>query len=229
MQHEAIYALYNNVERIIGNGASAVAKDKNGDVVSWDASAVATKEAELLAESKLGQLRYERNLLIGETDWWAMSDTATMTDAQKTYRQSLRDITKTYKSLDSKDITFEELKVFELLCNDLIENNEKLKTCLCPEAYSVVLPKDETENIYPTPEEKEKQLESQLESQVEILFVILESIEKNLNCCYELELKVEKNIGSGVEETKSDDTEKIGVSILFEPIEHLIEMIKSVC
>ena len=42
MQHEAIYALYNNVERIIGNGASAVAKDKNGDVVSWDASAVAT-------------------------------------------------------------------------------------------------------------------------------------------------------------------------------------------
>lgn len=100
MQHEAIYALYNNVERIIGNGASAVAKDKNGDVVSWDASAVATKEAELLAESKLGQLRYERNLLIAETDWWAMSDTATMTDAQKTYRQSLRDITKTYKSLD---------------------------------------------------------------------------------------------------------------------------------
>ena len=29
-----------------------------------------------------------------------MSDTATMTDAQKTYRQSLRDITKTYKSMD---------------------------------------------------------------------------------------------------------------------------------
>ena len=61
------------------------------------------------------------------------------------------------------------------------------------------------------------------------LIDILVSIEKNLKCCYELELKVEKNIGSGVEETKSDDTEKIGVSILFEPIEHLIEMIKSVC
>ena len=156
-------------------------------------------------------------------------------------------LNKTYKSLDSKDITFEELKVFELLCNDLIENNEKLKTCLCPEAYSVVLPKDETENIYPTPEEKEKQLESQVKKLIDIL----ENIEKNLKCCYNflredelLELKAEKNIGSGVEEsksgdtgnirfgveeTKSDDTEKIGVSILFEPIEHLIEMIKSVC
>ena len=100
MQHEAIYALYNNVERIIGNGASAVAKDKNGDVVSWDASAVATKEAELIAAVKLENLRVERNRLIAETDWWAMSDTATMTDAQKTYRQSLRDITKTYNSMD---------------------------------------------------------------------------------------------------------------------------------
>ena len=80
-----------------------------------------------------------------------------------------------------------------------------------------------------------------MKSQVKILIDILENIEKNLKCCYDflredelLELKVEKNIGSGAEETKSDDTEKIdtekiGVSILFEPIEHLIEMIKSVC
>ena len=100
MQHEAIYALYNNVKRIMGNGASAVAQDANGKIVSWDASAVATKEAELIAAVKLENLRVERNRLIAETDWWAMSDTATMTDAQKTYRQSLRDITKTYKSMD---------------------------------------------------------------------------------------------------------------------------------
>ena len=34
-----------------------------------------------------------------ETDWWASSD-LTMTAAQKKYRQDLRDITKTYSSLD---------------------------------------------------------------------------------------------------------------------------------
>ena len=100
MQHEAIYALYANVKSIIGEGSAAIARDDNGNVVSWDASAVATKEAELLANYNLEILRYERNLLLAETDWWAMSDTATITDAQKTYRQSLRDITKTYKSMD---------------------------------------------------------------------------------------------------------------------------------
>ena len=100
MQHEAIYALYANVKSIIGEGSAAIARDDNGNVVSWDASAVATKEAELLANYNLEILRYERNLLLAETDWWAMPDTATITDAQKTYRQSLRDITKTYKSMD---------------------------------------------------------------------------------------------------------------------------------
>ena len=47
----------------------------------------------------LEELREERNRLLGETDWWANSD-LTMTDAQKNYRQDLRDITKTYSSLD---------------------------------------------------------------------------------------------------------------------------------
>ena len=58
------------------------------------------KEAELIAAFKLQNLRDERNLLIAETDWWDMSDTPDMTDAQKKYRQDLRDITKTYSSLD---------------------------------------------------------------------------------------------------------------------------------
>jgi hypothetical protein len=44
-------------------------------------------------------LRVERNRKIAETDWWASSD-LTMTDAQKKYRQDLRDITKTATSLD---------------------------------------------------------------------------------------------------------------------------------
>ena len=45
------------------------------------------------------ELRAERDKLIAATDWWASSD-LTMTDAQKSYRQALRDITKDYDSLD---------------------------------------------------------------------------------------------------------------------------------
>ena len=99
MQHEAIYQLYDNVVSISGSGSDAVAKDADGKTVSWDASAVATKEAELLAAFNLDELRTERNRLIAETDWWDASDTPDMTDAQKKYRQDLRDITKTYSSL----------------------------------------------------------------------------------------------------------------------------------
>ena len=102
MQHDAIIALNSSIVRVVTKKATGqtIAYDDKGNEVSWDADAVATKEAELIAAQKLKNLRVERNLLIAETDWWAMSDTATMTDAQKTYRQSLRDITKTYKSMD---------------------------------------------------------------------------------------------------------------------------------
>ena len=36
--------------------------------------------------------RLKRNMLLSETDWWATSD-RTMSDAQKNYRQHLRDVT----------------------------------------------------------------------------------------------------------------------------------------
>lgn len=104
MQHEAIYALHSNVVTISGSGADAVAKDADGNTVSWDASAVATKEAELLAAFKLGELREERNSLLAETDHWIFADTADITSAQTTYRQALRDITDSATSLD--DVTW---------------------------------------------------------------------------------------------------------------------------
>jgi hypothetical protein len=100
MRHEAIYTLYANAVSINGDGDNAVAIDKDGKVVSWDASAVATKEAELSAAYKLAELRTERNRLLAETDHWLLSDTADVTSAQTTYRQALRDITKTATSLD---------------------------------------------------------------------------------------------------------------------------------
>ena len=49
---------------------------------------------------KLADLRHQRNNLLIETDWRASSD-LTMSDEWKTYRQALRDITKTYQSMDA--------------------------------------------------------------------------------------------------------------------------------
>tara|TARA_R110002049_G_scaffold150963_1_gene314380 strand:- start:41 stop:367 length:327 start_codon:yes stop_codon:yes gene_type:complete len=106
MRHEAIRNLHANVVSINGDGNNAVATDKDGKVVSWDASAVATKEAELITAFKLQELRTERNRLIAETDHWVLSDTTDATSAQTTYRQALRDITKTATSLD--DVSWPE-------------------------------------------------------------------------------------------------------------------------
>ena len=104
MQHEAIYALYSNVVRITGSGSDAVAHDANGNIVTWDASAVTTKQNELQAAEDLRQLRVERDRLLAETDWWMFSDTATATQAQLDYRQALRDITASYSNLDDAGI-----------------------------------------------------------------------------------------------------------------------------
>ena len=104
MRHEAIYALYADAVSISGNGDDAVAKDKDGNVVSWDASVVEKKEAELITAFKLQELRTERNRLIAETDHWIFADTADITSAQTTYRQALRDITNSATSFD--DVTW---------------------------------------------------------------------------------------------------------------------------
>jgi len=48
--------------------------------------------------AQLDALRYERNMLLKETDWMSLPDAPTMSDAWKKYRQDLRDITKTYKT-----------------------------------------------------------------------------------------------------------------------------------
>ena len=100
MRHQAIYILYDNVISIDGNGDDCVAYDTNGNVVEINLTQVTTKEAELVASDNMAQLRTERNKRLAETDYWTLSDTATMTDAQTTYRQALRDITDNATSLD---------------------------------------------------------------------------------------------------------------------------------
>ena len=50
---------------------------------------------------KLSELRFRRQSFLASTDWYGLSD-VTMTDAMKTYRQALRDITETYSSIDDE-------------------------------------------------------------------------------------------------------------------------------
>ena len=88
--------------KITGESAdgSAIESDNSADWpegLTWDA--VETKMNELTAAEPMKELRAERDRLIAETDWWASSD-LTITDAQKKYRQDLRDITKSATSLD---------------------------------------------------------------------------------------------------------------------------------
>jgi len=79
------------------NGTAIESTDPKDFGVTWDE--VKAEKDKLEAAEPMKLLRAERNMKLAETDWWASSD-LTMTDAQKKYRQDLRDITKTATSLD---------------------------------------------------------------------------------------------------------------------------------
>lgn len=85
-----------------GNGIES--SDPSDFGVTW--SQVSAKLTELQNGEPMRLLREQRDLKLAETDHWALSDTATMTDAQTTYRQALRDITDNATSLD--DVTWPE-------------------------------------------------------------------------------------------------------------------------
>ena len=81
---------------------SAIESDDTSDLgVTW--AQVSAKKTELVNAEPMRLLREERNRRLAETDWWASSD-LTMTSAQTTYRQALRDITDSATSLD--DVTW---------------------------------------------------------------------------------------------------------------------------
>ena len=90
-------AMFRKVTGATEDGTAIESDNAKDWGVTW--SQVETKQSELTAAEPLKALRAERDRLITATDWWASSD-LTMTDAQKTYRQALRDITKDYNSLD---------------------------------------------------------------------------------------------------------------------------------
>ena len=82
------------------NGSAILSNDSDAweeAGITW--GTVKTKLIELNELEPMKLLREERNRRIAETDWWASSD-LTMSAERTAYRQALRDITKTYSSLD---------------------------------------------------------------------------------------------------------------------------------
>jgi len=69
----------------------------NGNVVPFTAAEEAARDAEETAwnngayDRAIAKLREDRNRLLAETDFYALSD-VTMSDDMKTYRQELRDL-----------------------------------------------------------------------------------------------------------------------------------------
>jgi len=93
--------MFRKVTGADANGGAIESSTPSDFGVTW--SQVSAKKTELVNAEPMRLLREERDRLIAETDWWASSD-LTMTAAQTTYRQALRDITDNATSLD--DVTW---------------------------------------------------------------------------------------------------------------------------
>ena len=96
----------------INKDAKFIVRDDDVKKIEWldgtssiSQSEITNKLNALNTEFELQFLRNERNILLKETDYLALSD-VTMSDAWKKYRQDLRDITKTYKSMQDEGFTF---------------------------------------------------------------------------------------------------------------------------
>ena len=73
------------------------------DLTAEEITEFETKESEYNADSAnraIGNLRFERNIRLAETDFYALSD-VTMSSDMTTYRQALRDLPSNYTVNDS--------------------------------------------------------------------------------------------------------------------------------
>ena len=73
------------------------------DLTGEEITEFETKESEYNADSAnraIGNLRFERNIRLAETDFYALSD-VTMSSDMTTYRQALRDLPSNYTTSDS--------------------------------------------------------------------------------------------------------------------------------
>ena len=71
---------------------SDIIKEDDFDI---DEDLVNQKVQEKLGAEPMKRLRHERDRRLTETDWMSFSDSPTMTDEWKTYRQALRDLPST--------------------------------------------------------------------------------------------------------------------------------------
>jgi hypothetical protein len=88
MKIKATYLLYPNAVRV-SNVYGAF--DSDGNQIAVDEAAIAAKAAELEIDQQWKELRLERERLIAETDYLALSD-STLSTEMATYRQALRDL-----------------------------------------------------------------------------------------------------------------------------------------
>ena len=75
----------------------------NGELIDMTDAEIAevTSEHDVSPfDNLIRELRQTRNSKLQVTDWMTCSDSPTMTDKWKTYRQALRDITKDLKTVD---------------------------------------------------------------------------------------------------------------------------------
>jgi hypothetical protein len=84
------------VGKFIPEGSILVPAKPNGPY-TWDGSQWIFDG--YTPEDAMNRLRFERNILLAQSDWMANSD-VTMTDEWRVYRQALRDITNQTPSLD---------------------------------------------------------------------------------------------------------------------------------
>ncbi len=80
------------------HGSAILDTDPANWSVTW--TQVKAKYDELTDAHPLNLLRDQRNKLLTETDWWELPSQSPMSDTRTAYRQSLRDITTTYTSID---------------------------------------------------------------------------------------------------------------------------------
>jgi hypothetical protein len=85
---DALFSLRPGVEFVIRGGVIEFYQHDNPQPTAEELQA---EIARLEAAQPMVELRQQRNLLIAETDYLALSD-ATLTDDMKTYRQTLRDL-----------------------------------------------------------------------------------------------------------------------------------------
>tara|TARA_R100001129_G_scaffold167012_1_gene134389 strand:+ start:2926 stop:3246 length:321 start_codon:yes stop_codon:yes gene_type:complete len=79
----------------------------NVEITGDELAALEASEAAAEAgrvDRAMANMRNDRNAKLAETDWWSFSDSPTMTDAQTSYRQALRDLPATAPTPPVDDI-----------------------------------------------------------------------------------------------------------------------------